>query len=678
MKRRQVQLSLVPALLVILLFWFLQIYGKEQLTTNHGVTSNLHELDRLDSYVINEFLQLELSNFPNYDQVNNLILQRKGQMKGLLTNSQLSTNHHSDALGELRKWEEMHHIQVGLLRKWQSMHSVLRNSAIYLPTLAQQIVAMEQDFQKSNLMQILLDLETQSALSQSYRSSQGLAEIQKNIDLLRNIKAKDVNAAMALQNLIDHGEVFIKVYPQYLELRDSLIELNNDINSQRSKTVAQFLKEDISEVNFLIKLSYMIFLFILLAEILVIVYLRRAEKALVTDPLTGLTNRLGFLNRVADLTQGGFLLINIRKFNRVNSFFSTAAGDLVLRGIAQRLQKIPAPGLEAFRLGGDEFGLLLPELTGPDELEQYSQKVIETLQNQAFEFEGLPIYIEPAIAGTLNRPFLTKANMVLSEIKQNSRLQNLNYTSELGLEEGVKVKSAMLQQLRKAIEEDRIIPFFQPIVDLKTDKIIKYECLIRLKQEDGRILTPYFFLELAKEANYYVTLTKIMVEKSFAAFADSDMEFSLNLSAEDMGDDELADWLIAKLEAHPQIAKRVTFELLESEGIDNFDVIINFISRIKSYGCTLAIDDFGSGYSNYENILKLGVDYLKIDGSLIKNVDTDQNSALITESIIAFAHKMGLLVVVEFVHSQSVLDRVRELDADFAQGFFLGEPAPFE
>jgi c-di-GMP phosphodiesterase len=122
------------------------------------------------------------------------------------------------------------------------------------------------------------------------------------------------------------------------------------------------------------------------------------------------------------------------------------------------------------------------------------------------------------------------------------------------------------------------------------------------------------------------------------------------------------------------ISSRVIFEIVESEGIDNFEEVSLFINEMKSFGCKIAIDDFGTGYSNFEYLMKLNVDYIKIDGSFIKNIDTCKQSLIITELILTFAKKQNIKTIAEFVHSKNVLDKISQLGIDYSQGYYLGEP----
>jgi EAL domain-containing protein (putative c-di-GMP-specific phosphodiesterase class I) len=181
-------------------------------------------------------------------------------------------------------------------------------------------------------------------------------------------------------------------------------------------------------------------------------------------------------------------------------------------------------------------------------------------------------------------------------------------------------------------------------------------------------------LEVAKKAKLYSHLTRIMIEKSFEVFQENSYEFSINLSVDDILDPKTVQFIFEKLE-NQEIAKRVIFEILESEGFENFEEVQEFIQQIKLRGGRIAIDDFGSGYSNFAYILHLQVDFLKIDASLIKNINTDTNSRIIVETIVAFAQKLGIKTIAEFVHSKEVYEIVKEIGIDYSQGYYFHEPS---
>jgi EAL domain-containing protein (putative c-di-GMP-specific phosphodiesterase class I) len=157
-------------------------------------------------------------------------------------------------------------------------------------------------------------------------------------------------------------------------------------------------------------------------------------------------------------------------------------------------------------------------------------------------------------------------------------------------------------------------------------------------------------------------------------FEENKMEFSINLSIEDIMNGQIFNYIIEKLK-HSQASKRVTFEILESEAIQDFKKVERFIGEVRRYGAKIAIDDFGSGYSNFSYLTKMNPDYIKIDGEIIKDIDVDKTAFLVVETIVAFAKKLGIQTVAEYVHSSMVMDRVKELEIDFSQGFYIDEPS---
>jgi EAL domain-containing protein (putative c-di-GMP-specific phosphodiesterase class I) len=233
----------------------------------------------------------------------------------------------------------------------------------------------------------------------------------------------------------------------------------------------------------------------------------------------------------------------------------------------------------------------------------------------------------------------------------------------------------MIKKIKNAIKDDRIVVYFQPIFDNETGKIKSYESLVRLIEKDGKVLSPYFFLDIAKKAKLYKQIAKIVIDKSCRAFTNSHHDFSLNFEIDDLLDKELVDFTLKTAQKY-NVIKQLTFEILESESIEDIDSVIAFTNLVSKHGCKISIDDFGSGYSNFMHVLRLKADYLKIDGSLIKNIHQDNDAKIIVNSIVNFAKELGLKTVAEFIHCQEVQDEILRLGIDYSQGYLLGEPKP--
>ena len=260
----------------------------------------------------------------------------------------------------------------------------------------------------------------------------------------------------------------------------------------------------------------------------------------------------------------------------------------------------------------------------------------------------------------------------LIKIKDNFLVTN-TIADEIhaGAQKNVKV----LEKVKVAIEKSKIVSYFQPIVS-NTGAVVKYESLVRLIEEDGNVMSPFFFLDIAKQAKYYTQITSIVLRNSFAVLKQVDCDVAINLSAIDIEKENVREEIYTLLQECGESADRITFELLEDEVVKDFEVIRTFIKRVKSCGVKIAIDDFGSGYSNYERLLDFQPDIIKIDGSLIKNIATSKFSVSVVNSVIFFAKDQGMQVVAEYVENEEIFDILVKLGVDYFQGYHFGKPEP--
>ncbi|MBV1786865.1 EAL domain-containing protein [Marinobacterium sp. D7] len=408
-------------------------------------------------------------------------------------------------------------------------------------------------------------------------------------------------------------------------------------------------------------------------------------QASYTDPLTGLPNRarlLQDLNRAAD---GTLMLINLDRFKEINSLFGHRCGDQVIQTMSERLQQFARvhkiwPGARLYRLQGDEFALFGPntEEDTQDLLQRYS----EFLQDQQLVWQEQELNVDATLgianAGDKGRGRLDSLLSQATVALRQARLQGRNfhtYDSEQGVEQAYEQNLVWARRVKDALQANRFEPWFQPILDNRSGKIAKYECLVRMIDAEGNTVGPGLFLGVAHRLRLGRQITRIMVDKCFNAFADRSIEFSINLAYSDMMDAELTAYICRRLQ-ETGVGPRVIFELLESDGIENYDEIRQFIDQVKAYGCRIAIDDFGTGYSNFEHLLRLNVDLIKIDGSLIRHLHQDRTAYLVTQGIVQFARSLGIGTVAEFVHCEAVQQQVLALGVDFSQGEFVSMPAP--
>ncbi len=201
--------------------------------------------------------------------------------------------------------------------------------------------------------------------------------------------------------------------------------------------------------------------------------------------------------------------------------------------------------------------------------------------------------------------------------------------------------------------------------------------LVRYIDEDGKVYSPFFFLEVAKRSRLYPEITKTVITKACKTFSNRDEKFSINLSIEDILNVSTIEFLIQEVKKY-NLERQLIVEILESEGIDNYGSVINVIENLKTNGVEIAIDDFGTGYSNFAYLISLDINTLKIDGSLVKDIDTNLSSKAIVKSIVSFAKELNIRTVAEFVSSENIYNVIKEIGVDYAQGYYLSEPIPFD
>jgi diguanylate cyclase (GGDEF)-like protein len=404
------------------------------------------------------------------------------------------------------------------------------------------------------------------------------------------------------------------------------------------------------------------------------VRVQAVEKSLYLDSLTELPNR----NRlIKDLQSGRSVtaaIVNIDQFKEINDTFGQKVGDYVITELAKRIRKAVAGRAAAvYRLHADEFAVLIDGVYDSEQINEVGRLLTDQCQDLPyfFESETLRLHVSIGIAVTDAR-HLEKADMALSVARSTKTF--VTYRPELEVSKQYADNLHWLHVIREAIEQDRIIPYFQPILNNRSGAIDKFESLMRIQAPDGSIVPPGAFFTIAKKSKLYPDLSRVILEKTALMMRGGSREASINVSLEDIvhpGVREVIDRVISG-----DLGPRIVFELLESEGIENYAEVSHFIERMKARGCKIAIDDFGTGYSNFEHILRLNVDYLKLDASLIKPIETDANARCIVETIVSFARKLGIQTVAEFVHNEAVQTIVRSIGVDHSQGYFISEPRP--
>ena len=390
------------------------------------------------------------------------------------------------------------------------------------------------------------------------------------------------------------------------------------------------------------------------------------------DTLTGLPNRHCLQYDLERKQIHALMILNLQNFREINDFFGTSIGDHLISQMANWLRSY---SLNPYRLSGDEFAILIEDPYTPEELETFATRLLHSLAEHPFNAGmehvslGITIGIDPGPEVSLSH-----ADIALHQAKNSTKHFSF-YSSESRVEEQYKTNIAITKMIHEALHEGRIICYYQPIVSTRTGRIEKYETLVRMIDEDGEVFLPNRFIPISQKTLIYPKITQTVVTHACETFRNRNEEFAVNLSIRDILDAQTVAFIEETLQ-RTGTACRIVFEILESEGIENFDAVMAFIHRMKALGTKIAIDDFGTGYSSIENILKLDIDYIKIDGSLIRLLESDSRRASIIESIAKCASKLGAKTVAEFVESEGLFNHIKSAGIDYAQGYYVGKPAP--
>ncbi|TKI70948.1 EAL domain-containing protein [Sulfurimonas crateris] len=397
------------------------------------------------------------------------------------------------------------------------------------------------------------------------------------------------------------------------------------------------------------------------------------ERIAKTDPLTGCGNRFRLNYEMQELENISVAVFNIDNFRQINDFYGHQFGDMIIKFTANKIYNLflRDEKFRFYRLQGDEFIAIAIDYSKELLIEKVKQILAAIKEKFTIKDKDMLISCTCGISFEDKEYLLSTANMAL-KVAKKSNVDFLVYREEISLNRQYENNITWTRKLSNALKEKNIITYYQPIVKNSDLSYEKYECLVRIK-DGAKVVSPFFFLDVAKQTRQYFDITKTVLYQAFEMFKEKDVEFSINLSILDILEPKISKYILSMLKKY-DIGSRVVFEIVESEYMENFEGVMNFIGEIKKYNCKIAIDDFGTGYSNFEYLIKLKADYLKIDGSIIKNIDKDENAYLVVSTIVEFSKKLGMKTIAEYVESEEIFKIVKELGIDYSQGYYFSEP----
>jgi len=403
-------------------------------------------------------------------------------------------------------------------------------------------------------------------------------------------------------------------------------------------------------------------------NMLILNFMSKEIISIYTDYLTGLGNQLKLKKDLEKYKDKYLLLIDINNFREINISYGFEMGDNILKLIAETLKNIK--DCKAYRFIGDEFAVIVDSKDKAYEVLKNLESMNFTLNNQTISlfFYGALGKIKPNIL-ELAEYSLLKAKKIKTHIIEVEEIEK----------EGPETYRDLLSinaKLKLAVASDKIIPYVQGIFDVNDlSKPEKYEALMRINFED-KTMTPKDFLDILKSTYLYFEATKIMFLKCINIIEKKNVNISFNLSALDIINPNTAKFLKTILIQKPETAKRITLEITEEEAIENFKMVKEFVLEIKKLGVKIAIDDFGSGYANYSYIFNMNPDYIKIDGTLVSEILTNDKQIVFVKSLVSMCKDMEIKTIAEFVDSEEKVKKLKELGVDYLQGFYLHKPEP--
>jgi diguanylate cyclase (GGDEF)-like protein/PAS domain S-box-containing protein len=414
------------------------------------------------------------------------------------------------------------------------------------------------------------------------------------------------------------------------------------------------------------------------------------------DSLTGLINRQSFehtlealLNSPTDDRQHSLCFIDLDRFKILNDSAGHAAGDLLLRQIAQRLQQHVRSHDILARLGGDEFGLLLPDCAGED-ASRICQQLVKSVNTMHFSWEGsaftvgASIGVVPFRAGELSlAELMSRADVACYSAKNEGRNRVVIYADSDSVAARNHQQIQIAASIREALETGRFTLYAQPLRPLNAALgwLRPLELLVRLRTREGQLVSPSVFIPAAERYGLMAAIDRWVIAHALLEYGHEiaqlpDVGISINISGTSFNDPDFTDYLRSVIHNTPINRRRICFEITETAVVNNITQAADLVQLLKSMGCRVALDDFGSGLSSFTYLKNFAVDIVKIDGGFVRELAESRIDRAIVESISQIAHEIGAMTVAESVESADIDLLLRQIGVDFGQGYHYAQPEP--
>ena len=423
---------------------------------------------------------------------------------------------------------------------------------------------------------------------------------------------------------------------------------------------------------------------------------KRIEHLALHDALTDLPNRLALEQRLEEAMRdggiGAVLFLDIDHFKYINDNFGHRAGDQLIRGVGGVLREaLHGAGGELFRIGGDEFAILLPAALRQHAIAT-AERALNAVRHYRLQVSGekrvanltvsIGIALYPFHGGDLNG-LLAHVDIAMYQAKELGRNRYVVFDQGTGGIRSTHRRVHWAKKLRDAIDEDRLVLFAQPVVRLADRQPMHHEILLRLKDDDGKLILPDQFIEVAESLNMIQELDMRVVEKLLLymnreGLMGEKVRFFVNLSRASISDQHWVRRFVDMLSISKVSPSQLVFEITETAAMSEIDVTLNFIRQLKRMGCRFALDDFGAGFSSFYYLRRFEVDYLKIDGSFIRDIATDEGNRIFVRALNDVARQLSKQVIAEWVETPEALEILLQMGTQYGQGHLFQSPMPLE
>ena len=404
-------------------------------------------------------------------------------------------------------------------------------------------------------------------------------------------------------------------------------------------------------------------------------------KDLYTDKLTNLPNRNKLKKDLDETNIDLMALLDIDEFSTINDLFGENIGDTILFELARKLKDyFDEEEYLVYRIEADKFAIVAKMKNQDiDKFYDLCKCFADKIEKESLliDEDEIDINITIGIAqGDGSRAFKYSQRVInYARTKlQRIMIYNESFKIQQSFEENIK----WVKQLKVGFRENLFQAYFQPIVNTKTKEVYKYEALIRYVTKEGLEIAPYNFINVAKKTKLYPNIIKIVLQDAFKLIINKNKRVSVNISFDDIANVETTSFIYETLEKNKDYSQFLEFEILESEEISDFNEVSKFISEVRKFNCIVGVDDFGAGYSNFNLLTLLDIDFVKIDGSLIEKINSSKDLEIIVNTIANFSKEFKVKTVAEYVSNEDIYNKIKDLNIDFCQGYYFEKPLSYE